>query len=286
MSMAQATLLDAGTTPVAAPARSKVIAIEAQDLCIEFPIYGQRHRSLRNFIVPKRLAPQRAVPPGAVGGAIAAEISGKVVIKAIDRLSFSLKEGDRLGIMGHNGAGKTTLLRVLAGIYEPTRGGLTVSGRVTPMFSLSDGMDQDATGWENIWLRGAVLGYDHATIARNLDDVAQFSELGDYLDMPVRTYSSGMFVRLGFAIATTLTPEVLVMDEMIGAGDAKFLSRAEARLKQMITRTGLMVVATHSTQILETWCNKAMVLSHGRLVHFGDVAAGIERYQALTQEGG
>jgi ABC-type polysaccharide/polyol phosphate transport system ATPase subunit len=261
--------------------RPQPVSIAVEDIHVDFPIYGQRHRSLRNFLVPRGLAPRLSVP-GAVGGQIAAEISGKVVIKAIDGLSFELKEGDRLGIMGHNGAGKTTLLRVLAGIYEPTRGVLKVTGKVTPMFSLADGMDQDATGWENIWLRAAVLGFDHATVERHLDDIAQFSELGEYLDVPIRTYSSGMFVRLGFAIATTLAPDILIMDEMIAAGDAKFVNRAEARLKQLIERTGIMVVASHAPSILKTWCNKAMLMNHGRLVHFGDVGEALERYERLT----
>jgi ABC-type polysaccharide/polyol phosphate transport system ATPase subunit len=272
-------------TAATAPAQAGSPKVSAEDIHVEFPLYGQRHRSLRNFIVPKRLAP-RFRAPAAVGGKIAAEISGKVVIKAIDGLSFTLTKGDRLGIMGHNGAGKTTLLRVLAGIYEPTRGALNVTGKVTPMFSLSDGMDQDATGWENIGLRAAVLGFDRATVDQHLDDIARFSELGDYLDMPVRTYSSGMFVRLGFAIATTLAPDILIMDEMIGAGDAKFVSRAEARLKQMIERTGIMVVASHAPAILKTWCNKAMLMNHGKLVCFGDVEETLRRYDEVTAAGG
>ncbi|HXZ03128.1 MAG TPA: ABC transporter ATP-binding protein [Stellaceae bacterium] len=261
-----------------------MISIDAEDLHVEFPLYGQRYRSLRNFLVPKPFGGRRSTPP-AVGGAIEAERSGKVVINAIDGLSFSLREGDRLGIVGHNGAGKTTLLRVLAGVYEPVRGRLSVRGKVTPMFSLNDGMDQDATGYENIWLRSAVLGFSREATARHIDDIAAFSELGEYLDMPVRTYSSGMFVRLGFAIATTLDPQILIMDEMIGAGDAAFVSRAEARLKRMVERTGIMVVATHASGIVKTWCNKAMLLSHGKLVHFGDVDETLARYEKLAAAG-
>jgi ABC-type polysaccharide/polyol phosphate transport system ATPase subunit len=259
-----------------------VISIEARDIHVEFPIYGQRYRSLRNFLFPRALVPRRP-PPGAVGGAIEAEISGKVVIKAIDGLSLSLREGDRLGIMGHNGAGKTTLLRVLAGVYEPTRGEIAVKGSITPMFSLNDGMDPDATGYENIWLRSAVLGFSRDFTARHIDDIAEFSELGDYLDMPIRTYSSGMFVRLGFAIATSLDPQILIMDEMIGAGDAKFFSRAQERLKQMIERTGILVVATHSGEILQRWCNKAVLLNHGKLAHCGAPAEVLARYAELTR---
>jgi len=261
-----------------------VIAIDAQEIHVEFPIYGQRSRSLRNLIVPKSSRMRRTFSTAALGGTIAAELSGKAVIKAIDGLSFSLREGDRLGIVGHNGAGKTTLLRTLAGIYEPARGRLSVSGAVTPMFSLSDGMDQDATGYENIVLRGVVLGFSRNLIAKHIDDIAEFSELGDYLDMPVRTYSTGMFVRLGFAIATALEPEILIMDEMIGAGDAKFLNRAQARLKRMIERTQILVVATHGTDILRTWCNKAMLLDHGKLLYFGSVDEALARYEKLMQE--
>jgi ABC-2 type transport system ATP-binding protein len=207
-----------------------------------------------------------------------------VVIKALDGLTFSLHEGDRLGVVGHNGAGKTTLLRALAGVYEPTRGKLSIHGTVTPMFSLSDGMDQDATGYENIWLRAAILGFSREFTAAHVDDIAEFSELGDYLDMPLRTYSSGMFVRLGFAIATALDPQILVMDEMIGAGDAKFFSRAEARLKQMIERTGILVVATHSTNILKTWCNKALLLNHGKLELCGTPAEVLALYEELSRQ--
>jgi ABC-type polysaccharide/polyol phosphate transport system ATPase subunit len=258
-----------------------LIAIDVQDIYIDFPLYGQRHRSLRNFLVPHALNPRRRTPAGAVGGAIAAELSGKVLIKALDGVSFSLREGDRVGVIGHNGAGKTTLLRALAGVYEPTRGTMSISGTVTPMFSLSDGMDQDATGYENIWLRSAVLGFSREFTAAHIDDIADFSELGDYLDMPIRTYSSGMFVRLSFAIATALDPQILVMDEMIGAGDARFLARAEARLKRMIERTGIMVVATHGASIVKNWCNKAMLLHHGKLAYLGGVDEALAQYEQI-----
>ncbi len=263
-----------------------MISIKADDIHVEFPLYGQRQRSLRNFLVPKSFGGSRRPVAAAVGGAIEAERSGKVLIKAIDGLSFSLREGDRLGIIGHNGAGKTTLLRVLAGVFEPTRGRLSVQGSVTPMFSLSDGMDQDATGYENIWLRSSVLGFSKESIAEHMEDIAEFSQLGDYLNMPVRTYSSGMFVRLGFAIATALDPQILIMDEMIGAGDAKFVSRAEARLKQMVERTGIMVVASHSPDILRTWCNKAMLMNRGKLVHFGAVDEALRSYEELVAASG
>jgi ABC-type polysaccharide/polyol phosphate transport system ATPase subunit len=266
-------------------AEASLIAIDAQDMHVEFPIYGQRRRSLRNLLVPKALSARRRIPAGVVGGAIEAELSGKVIVKALDGLSFSLREGDRLGIIGHNGAGKTTLLRALAGVYEPTRGTLSIRGTVTSMFSLSDGMDQDATGYENIWLRGAILGFSRDFTEKHIEDIAEFSELGEYLDMPIRTYSSGMFVRLGFAIATALDPQILIMDEMIGAGDAKFFSRAEVRLKRMVERTGIMIVATHSPAILKTWCNKAMLLNHGRMIHFGAVEGMWARYEQLTAAG-
>jgi len=260
-----------------------MVSIVAEGVDIEFPIYGQRSRSLRNLLLPKLRGRATRTNLREVGGAIAAEVSGKIVVKALQGLSFSLGDGDRLGVVGHNGAGKTTLLRVLAGIYEPVRGSMAIAGSVTPLFSLVDGMDPDATGYENIWLRSRVLGFSREFITAHAPEIVDFCELGDFLDMPLRTYSSGMALRLGFAIATALDPQILIMDEMIGAGDASFLARAEARLGRMITRANIMVVATHSTAIVRRWCNKAMLLRHGRLELIGDPDEVLRRYEELSQ---
>lgn len=249
-----------------------MIRIHAVDIHLDLPIYGGKSRSLKHSLIRgARLVGTAKLATGRVGGVIEAEASGKVVIKALDGVSFTLVEGDRVGIVGHNGAGKTTLLRVIAGILEPVAGELEVTGSVTPIFGLTDGMDMEATGYENIWTRGQILGCNRAFIAECIDDVVEFCELGDFLHMPVRTYSAGMLVRLGFAIATALRPQILVMDEMIGAGDAAFVERARVRLTQFIKTAGILVVASHSPDVIRTWCNKALWLSHGHLAGFGDV---------------
>jgi len=194
-----------------------------------------------------------------------------------------LNEGDRVGLVGHNGAGKTTLLRVICGILEPVAGSLEVVGSVTPMFNLTDGMDMEATGYENIWIRGQILGCSRPFIAKCVDDIVEFSELENFLHMPVRTYSSGMMLRLAFAISTALRPQILVMDEMIGAGDATFYERAQVRLTRFIETAGILVVATHNPAIIRTWCNKAMWLAHGKVAAFGavdEVLAGYARASA------
>jgi ABC-2 type transport system ATP-binding protein/lipopolysaccharide transport system ATP-binding protein len=248
-----------------------MVRIRAADIHLDLPIYGGKARSLKHMLFKSAQMIGTARASAQVGGVIEAEAGGKVVIKALDGVSFTLEEGDRVGLVGHNGAGKTTLLRVIAGIFEPVAGELEVSGAVTPMFSLTDGMDMEATGYENVWIRGQILGCSRAFITGCVDDIVEFCQLGDFLHMPMRTYSSGMLVRLGFAIATALKPQILVMDEMIGAGDAAFFERARVRLTRFVETAGILVVATHSPDILRTWCNKAMWLAHGKLVGLGGV---------------
>lgn len=256
-----------------------MIQIRAVGLRVELPIYGGKSRSLKHSLMRRTglLRGQRRMV-AQVGGVIEAEKSGKVVVRALDDVSFTIEEGDRVGIVGHNGAGKTTMLRVLAGILEPVAGELHVSGNITPMFSLTDGMDMEASGYENIWIRGQILGCTRSYISGCVDEIVEFCELGDFLEMPVRTYSAGMLVRLGFAIATALRPQILLMDEMIGAGDAAFYERARVRLTRFIENAGILVVATHSADIIKTWCNKAMWLSHGKLAGFGPVETVMQAY--------
>jgi homopolymeric O-antigen transport system ATP-binding protein len=215
-----------------------------------------------------------------VGGLIGAGEAGRIVVKALDGVSFEIVEGDRIGLLGHNGSGKTTLLRTLAGIYEPVGGTIQTSGRVFPLFDLQLGMDPDATGVENIWMRGKMLGLTTKEIEGALDDIADFTELGDYLYVPIRAYSTGMGLRLAFAISTAITPEILVLDEMIGAGDAAFIARADARLKTFLAKTGILVIASHSMAILRQWCNKGMLLEHGKLVAFGPLEDVVSVYDA------
>lgn len=257
-----------------------MLEICADRVRVEFPVYTPRSRSLRHALIIDRLARQKE-SVGKIGGIIDRSTPNRVVVTALDDISFVIREGDRVGLVGHNGAGKTTLLRVLAGIFEPVSGSITVNGRISPMFSMSDGMDPDSTGYENIRLRGLFLGLSRREIEANIEKIADFTELGEYLEMPIRTYSSGMMLRLAFAISTTINPEILLMDEMIGAGDATFVDRAEKRLKEFVDAAGIMVVASHSSGILSQWCNKAVLLHHGVIAFAGSVDDTLSKYDDL-----
>jgi len=266
-----------------------MLSIISKDIHVEFPIYDTRTRSLKYSLGIKQIAKglSRIAPKNMnVGGQIGASETGRVVVKALDGVSFEISEGDRVGLMGHNGSGKTTLLRVLAGIYEPATGVIQANGRVFPLFDLQLGMDPEATGIENIWMRGKMLNLSTKQIQDALDDVIDFTELGDYLYMPARAYSSGMALRLAFAISTAITPEILVLDEMIGAGDASFIAKADARLKTFLARTGILVIASHSMGMLRQWCNKGMLLEQGKMLAYGpfeDVASMYESKVAAEQ---
>jgi ABC-type polysaccharide/polyol phosphate transport system ATPase subunit len=255
----------------------------ARNIRVEYPIYDTQGRSLKNRILFDKL-PFRSTQ--SVGGRILSSgPGGKVTILALEDVSFAMETGDRVGLLGHNGAGKSTLLKVIAGIYEPIGGELITEGRVTPMFGLSDGMDMEAVGYDNITLRCRILGLPEEDIPRVIEDVAAFSELGGYLDMPIKTYSSGMMVRLTFGIATAMHPEILIMDEMIGAGDAVFVEKAERRLKDFVDRAGILVVATHDPSTMMKWCNKALLLHQGRSVALGPVEEVMAQYAEIVQAG-
>ncbi|MCG8357566.1 MAG: ABC transporter ATP-binding protein [Kiloniellales bacterium] len=258
--------------------------IRAKDLVIEFPIYSSTGRSLRHYLVIDRLrAPSRQPSlTENIGGRIIFDGHGRRTVRAIDGIDFAFEEGDRVGILGHNGAGKSTLLKCIAGILEPIAGSVEREGRVSPMFSLNEGMDPDSTGIENIVLRCRVMGLDKAEIDKVVADVSEFCRLGEYLDMPMHTYSSGMLVRLAFGIATALPHEILVMDEMIGAGDAAFVEQAQKRLEVFIDRARIVVLASHSEAIIRYWCNKVMILNHGEIAFTGSVDEGLSKYYEMV----
>lgn len=258
-----------------------MLSVVAKDIHVEFPVYDHQARSLKHSLGLKHIVQgiNRIKAHEHVGGRIGTGETGRIVIKALDGVSFDLHEGDRVGLVGHNGSGKTTLLRAVSGIYEPASGTVWASGRVVPLFDLSLGMDFDATGVENIWMRGKLLGLSTPQIRDSLEDIADFTELGDYLYMPMRTYSAGMMVRLAFAISTAITPEILVLDEMIGAGDAAFIARANARLKGFLAKAGILLIASHSETVLRQWCTKGMLLEHGKLVACGPLDDVLDRYE-------
>ena len=221
---------------------------------VDFPIYGAE-RSLRSALFKR-----------ATGGAIQREgkREERVVIKGAIRHSMTLAEGDRLGLIGHNGSGKSTLLRVIAGIYEPIEGRVLVEGRVTPLFDTMPGLDPEDNGYENIITTGLLFGLSRDEIEKKISNIEEFSDLGEYLSLPVRTYSTGMVTRLGFATATSLDPGVLLLDEWISTGDARFVDRAIDRTHQLIGRSRIVVLASHNVSLLQSICNKAALLRTGR----------------------
>jgi len=228
--------------------------IVARDAVVEFPIYDTAHRSLKKQILH-----------ASTGGRIARDSGNRMTVRALDGVTFEIRPGDRVGLAGHNGAGKTTLLRALAGIYEPVAGVLTVEGRVATVLELFIGMDLEATGYENILLRGLYMGMSREELRGRIDDITQFTELGDYLSMPVRTYSSGMRLRLAFAISTAVKADILLMDEWLSVGDADFRPKARLRLEQFVARSSILVLASHDRAMIDALCNRVFVLEHGRI---------------------
>lgn len=188
-------------------------------------------------------------------------------VKALTNVSFGLEAGDRLGLVGANGAGKTSLLKVIYGIYRPTSGTVTVNGRVDALFNINLGFRREATGRRNIMLRGLINGWKESYIAERMDDIIAFSELGDFIDLPYKTYSQGMAARLAFAVATSCEPQILLMDEWIGAGDTKFQEKAHLRMQDLADRAGIIVLASHNHAILKRTCNKILEMENGSVKH-------------------
>lgn len=235
-------------------------SVTLDSVSVDFPIYHINARSLKKELI--RFT---------TGGTLSRNERRCVVVKALDNISLQLQDGDRVGILGHNGAGKSTFLRVLANIYEPTRGQITVQGKVSPLLDVMLGIDPESTGYENILLRGLLLGLTRKEILSKVDEIAAFTELGDYLSVPIRTYSSGMMMRLAFAVATSIQPDILIMDEVIGVGDAKFITKASQRLDNLIENSNIVVLASHSEEIVRKICNKVIVLECGRVREMGNI---------------
>lgn len=204
------------------------------------------------------------------------------VVKALANVSLTLQEGDRIGLIGHNGAGKSTLLRVLAGVYEPIAGRVLVSGKITPLFDMMPGLDGEDTGYQNIVTMGMLHGMSRAEVEAKIPEIEEFSELGEYLDLPVRTYSTGMTTRLGFAVATAIDPGILLMDEGVGAGDARFAERAAKRMNEFVGRSRIIVLASHSEAMLRSMCNKAALMHEGHVINLGTVQEILDQYYAIV----
>ena len=206
-------------------------------------------------------------------------------VHAIDNVNLSLKNGDRLAIIGHNGAGKCSMLKMIAGIYPPTSGIMKVDGTISSMFELATGFEMEQSGWNNIYLRGLMLGQKPNEIKAKMKEIAEFSELGSFLNMPVKYYSSGMFIRLAFSVSTAIAPDILLLDEIIAAGDAAFLDKANKRLKAMVNTAKIMVLVTHNMQSAIDMCNRCIWMERGRILMSGDPEEVVTAYLGSTQSG-
>ncbi|MDH6420915.1 lipopolysaccharide transport system ATP-binding protein [Polynucleobacter sphagniphilus] len=246
--------------------------IQAKDLVVEFPLFNNTHRSIKN-----------AVLHATTGGRLAKYAGKTTGVRALDCLNFDIQTGDRVGLVGHNGSGKTTLLRVLAGAYEPTFGALHLKGRVASLLDISLGMDQDASGYDNIFLRGVMMGLKPAEIRKKTEEIAEFTELGDFLNMPVRTYSSGMQLRLAFAVSTSVQADIIVMDEWLSVGDASFISKASERLKRLVDEAAILVIASHDPALIGKLCNRAFRMEHGCIVEEFSPQAQIVEQENLPE---
>ncbi len=240
------------------------------NVSVSFPLYHGESRSLKKTVF------------AAASGRLSEDRKHRLVVQALRNTSFALESGDRLGVVGANGAGKTTLLRTMAGIYEPVEGHIEIDGAITALLDPGQGMNMDLTGRENIRLRGLYTGLSQAQILRLEEDVAEFAELDRFMELPVRTYSSGMVIRLGFALATAIRPQILLMDEWILAGDASFLDKARRRVEGMVQGAEILVLSSHSAQTILRWCNRVIWMDGGQIKLAGSPEEVLAAY--LTPE--
>lgn len=241
------------------------------NVSVSFPIYHGGSRSLKKSLLFR-----------GTGGQLASDANHRITVEALRNVSLSFRTGDRVALIGNNGAGKTTLLRVMAGVYEPVTGVVRSRGKISPMFDISLGIDGEISGYDNIRLRGMILGLSAQEIEDRMADIVEFTELGDYLDIPVRTYSSGMMTRLTFAVATCFAPEILLMDEWLIAGDSGFLAKAQHRIETFVEKAGILVLASHNNEICRQWCNQAVWMERGEVRQLGDISDVLDSYSSAA----
>lgn len=229
--------------------------LKFEQVTVQYPIYNAKSMSLRNKLVQV-----------GTGGIVSQNAPSVVTVTALKNVSFELRDGDSIGLVGHNGAGKTTLLRTMAGIFTPVSGNITRQGRIATIIELGAGLDEELSGYENIYRMGMLLGSTRSEISMIVPEIEDFTELGDFLQLPVHTYSTGMKMRLMFAVGTAVRPEILLVDEMFGTGDAAFQAKAQDRMKTLIGNAEIFVFASHSTELIKQFCKRVFSLEHGKLV--------------------
>lgn len=234
---------------------------------VDIPIFNSQGRSLKKSLIGF-----------ATGGMIGLSDSGKTIVRSLDNVSLEIGAQERVGLIGHNGAGKSTLLRVFSRVYTPTSGKAKIEGKIGSLIDVSLGIDPEATGIENVYLRAALLGISKKDVDSQLEELIAFSELGEFINMPVRTYSSGMHMRLAFSVSTMISPDILLMDEWLSVGDQGFQKKAEERINKLIERSNILVIASHSRSLIERCCDRVLWLEHGRLIDDGRPADICSRY--------
>jgi lipopolysaccharide transport system ATP-binding protein len=242
--------------------------IRLTDVSLEYPLVGHFGRSLQRELYSR------------VGGLIGAAPGGRPVVSALRDINLEIADGSRLGILGRNGAGKTSLLRTICGVYPPTRGRVESAGRISALTDITLGMDANATGYKNILFRLVFMGRGFREAQDAAGEIAEFSELGDFIDMPVHTYSTGMYLRLAFAIATHFPPDILVLDEIIGAGDLEFRAKAKARMESLLGQSRIVVLSSHDLASVERYCTRAIILDRGSVIADGPAAEIVKSYGA------
>jgi ABC-2 type transport system ATP-binding protein len=255
--------------------------IHLDKVTVEIPIYSGLDRSLRVKLF--RSATSGTALKRSAGGAIGRDRHDRVVVRALDEITLQISDGDRIALVGGNGSGKTTLLRVIAEVMEPVSGTVTVSGRVSTLFNVTGLMDPELPGHDNVFFAGGLIGISRARLKKLMPDIEAFAELGDYIRMPVRTYSAGMTIRLGFAIATCVDPDILLMDEVIGAGDIHFIDKAIRRARDRYQQSNILIAASHAPGLLEGLCNKAILLEGGKIVTTGPFADVRRAYESRAR---
>lgn len=246
---------------------TNMASIQLTNVSIDIPVYNSQGRSLKKTMMGF-----------ATGGKIGLTEKGRAIIRSLDNVSLSITANERVGLIGHNGAGKSTLLRVLSGVYAPSTGTARITGKVGSLIDISLGIDTEATGLENIFLRAALLGIPKKKINCELEKIIEFSELGEFIEMPVRTYSSGMHLRLAFAVSTMIDPEILIMDEWLSVGDNNFQQKAETRLSELVDRSNILILASHSRTLVEKCCTRVIWLEHGTIKMDGNPSEVCEAY--------
>lgn len=244
-----------------------MVNISLKQASVVLPIFNSSSRSITNTLVS-----------AATGGALTAQKGGHVSIEALKNLDLDIVAGDRVGIIGHNGSGKSTLLRLLSGIYEPSCGSIQRTGTISSLVDISLGINPESTGRENIFLRGKLLGLSKKEIDEKIEEIIEFSELGDYINLPVRIYSSGMLLRLAFSVSTSITADILIMDEWLSVGDGSFGERASKRLQELVDNSEILVIASHTRSLIEETCNKVVWLEHGVIKKVGPVSEVVPEY--------